>query len=58
MTEYQRQDYAYGMVYYPPLTAMTDVDIDFPFLGKIYKIKKVPVKNHIAEVGKKVHNAS
>jgi hypothetical protein len=32
------------LIYSPPITTIENVDLDFPWLGKIWKVKKVPYK--------------
>ena len=37
------------MIYIPPLTTLEIVDLEFPWNGKIYKVKKIPYRSKIRE---------
>lgn len=43
------QNYREQMIYTPPLTTLEIVELEFPWSGKIYKIKKIPYKSKIRE---------
>lgn len=38
-----------SFIYTPPQTTIENVDLDFPWLGKIWKVKKIPYRSCVKE---------